>query len=95
MAQLCQMTVGFLIPRPCENKAAFACTKCGRQVCSEHAVVLDSGIVCEACHLGFDSAVAPGTLAARTAQYGAVDMIPFLVSDTETAAGADAFSDLS
>ena len=52
MAEICQMTIGFLIPRPCENKARSTCIKCGKAVCDEHAVILDTGIVCAACHEG-------------------------------------------
>ena len=52
MAKRCQMTIGFLIPRPCGNKARSTCIKCGKAVCDEHAVILDTGIVCVACHEG-------------------------------------------
>lgn len=91
MSQLCQMTVGFLIPRACENKAQFSCTKCGRSVCAEHAVILDSGVVCEACQLGFESAIAPGQMAQRLAGYTAGDAGAFYVG----AMGASMFDDLS
>jgi hypothetical protein len=60
MAKTCQMTIGFLIPRPCENKARSTCVKCGKAVCDEHAVILDTGIVCTACHEGREAvAVTP------------------------------------
>lgn len=90
MAQLCQMTIGFLIPRACENKAQFSCAKCSRSICDEHAVILDSGVVCEACHLGFESAVAPGRMAARVTGYGAADAALFT-----DASDQDFFDDFS
>lgn len=89
---LCQMTIGFLIPRACENKARFACTKCGRAICTEHAVILDSGVVCEACHLGFESAIAPGQMAQRLAGYTAADAAAFAAADS---ADSSLFDDLS
>ena len=90
MAQLCQMTIGFLIPRACENKARFSCSKCGRWVCEEHAAILDSGVVCEACQLGFDSAVAPGTMAQRVPGYDVTDAAVF-----HTASDQGFFDDFS
>ncbi len=60
MAEKCQMTIGFLIPRPCENKARSTCIQCGKAICDEHAVILDTGIVCVACHEGREAvAVTP------------------------------------
>lgn len=91
MTQLCQMTIGFLIPRACENKARFSCTKCGRSVCTEHAVMLDAGVVCEACHLGFESAVAPGQMAQRLTSYTAADALAFTAGEMDD----NLFGDLS
>lgn len=45
----CQMIIGYLIPRQCENKARQRCVKCGRAVCDEHATITDAGVVCAAC----------------------------------------------
>ena len=68
-----------------------SCTKCGRLVCTEHAVMLDAGVVCEACHLGFESAVAPGQMAQRLTGYTATDALAFTAGEMDD----NLFGDLS
>ena len=92
MAQRCQMTIGFLIPRPCENKARSTCIQCGKAVCDEHAVILDTGIVCAACHEGREAvAVTPLVQHLPRARYRDEDFALF--EGTEEV--GDVFADMS
>ena len=92
MAQRCQMIIGFLIPRPCENKARSTCIQCGKAVCDEHAVVLDTGIVCAACHQGIEAvAVTPLVQQLPRARYRDED---FALFEGAEEAG-DVFADMS
>ena len=50
MARQCELIIGYLLPRRCEEKAAAACTKCGREVCKRHTRVGDSGLLCRDCY---------------------------------------------
>jgi hypothetical protein len=92
MAKRCQMTIGFLIPRPCENKARSTCIQCGKAVCDEHAVILDTGIVCAACHEGIAAvAVTPLVPQLPRARYRDEDFA-FFEGAEET---GDFFADMS
>jgi len=92
MVTRCQMTIGFLIPRPCENKARSTCIQCGKAVCDEHAVILDTGIVCAACHEGIEAvAVTPLVRQLPRARYRDED---FELFEGAEEAG-DVFADLS
>jgi len=92
MAKGCQMTIGFLIPRPCENKARSTCIKCGKAVCDEHAVILDTGIVCVACHEGIEAvAVTPLVRQLPRARYRDEDFALFEGAEEV----GDVFDDLS
>ena len=92
MAQRCQMTIGFLIPRPCENKARSTCIQCGKAVCDEHAVILDTGIVCATCHQGIEAvAVTPLVQQLPRARYRDEDFA-FFEGDEEA---GDVFADMS
>jgi len=92
MAKRCQMTIGFLIPRPCENKARSTCVKCGKAICDEHAVILDTGIVCVACHQGIEVvAVTPLVQQLPRARYRDED---FALFEGAEEAG-DVFADMS
>ena len=92
MAKGCQMTIGFLIPRPCENKARSTCVQCGKAVCDEHAVILDTGIVCAACHEVIEAvAVPPLVRHLHRARYRDEDFALF--EDAEEA--GDVFADMS
>jgi hypothetical protein len=92
MAKRCEMTIGFLIPRPCENKARSTCIQCGKAICDEHAVILDTGIVCTACHEGIEAvAVTPLMRHLPRARYRDEDFALF--EDTEEA--GDVFADMS
>ena len=92
MAKRCQMTIGFLIPRPCENKARSTCIKCGKAVCDEHAVILDTGIVCVACHEGTEAvAVTPLVRQLPRARYRDEDFELFEGAEEV----GDVFADLS
>jgi len=92
MAKTCEMTIGFLIPRPCENKARSTCIQCGKAICDEHAVILDTGIVCAACHAGIEAvAVTPLVRHLPRARYRDEDFALF--EDTEEA--GDVFADMS
>lgn len=92
MAQNCQMTIGFLIPRPCENKARSTCIQCGKAICDEHAVILDTGIVCAACHGGIEAvAVTPLVRQLPRARYRDEDFVLFEGAEE----AGDVFADMS
>jgi hypothetical protein len=86
------MTIGFLIPRPCENKARSTCIKCGKAVCDEHAVILDTGIVCAACQEGIEAvAVTPLVRQLPRARYRDEDFAFFEGAEDV----GDVFADMS
>lgn len=49
MARSCEMIIGYLLPRQCEEKAVIECSKCGRSVCEHHARIGDQGVLCRDC----------------------------------------------
>ena len=51
MAKQCELIIGYLLPRRCEEKAITTCSKCGRAVCDLHARMGDEGILCRDCLL--------------------------------------------
>jgi recombinational DNA repair protein (RecF pathway) len=58
MAKQCEMIIGYLGPRRCENPALGQCIQCGRGYCEEHISVKVEGLVCEACSQGLEQPVA-------------------------------------
>ena len=50
MAKQCELIIGYLLPRRCEEKAITTCSKCGRAVCDLHARMGDEGILCRDCY---------------------------------------------
>jgi hypothetical protein len=58
MASQCEMIIGFLVPRRCENPALGNCSQCGRGFCEEHVEVQAQGLVCQACSQGLEKPVA-------------------------------------
>jgi hypothetical protein len=50
MAKQCEMIIGYLLPRRCEEKAITVCQKCKRRVCELHTRVADDGLLCRDCH---------------------------------------------
>ncbi|HHH40998.1 MAG TPA: hypothetical protein ENK56_03215 [Chloroflexi bacterium] len=94
MAKQCEMMIGFLIPRRCNQKARSTCIRCGKAICDEHAVITSAGILCEACHLGVEMLAAEPPrpeVYTHLPGYGPEDTIYFETEDT----GEDLFSDLS
>jgi hypothetical protein len=49
MATQCEMIIGYLLPRRCEEKAITVCKKCERTVCELHTRVADDGLLCRDC----------------------------------------------
>jgi recombinational DNA repair protein (RecF pathway) len=58
MASQCEMIIGFLVPRRCENPALGNCSRCGRGYCEEHISVETQGLICKACSQGLEQPVA-------------------------------------
>ena len=96
----CGLFVGFLVPHPCPNLAVGECSKCGRNVCEEHANVVDAGLLCRACERG---SALPVALAGAVAAAGLAAPL-FMPSDIEAFDAAsleddegpeDQFADLS
>ncbi len=54
MAKQCEMMIGFLVPRRCDQRARSTCIRCGKRIYDEHAVVSPEGILCEACDQGVE-----------------------------------------
>jgi hypothetical protein len=50
MAKQCEMIIGYLLPRRCEEKGLATCQKCKRTVCELHTRVADDGLLCRDCH---------------------------------------------
>lgn len=49
MAKQCEMIIGYLLPRRCEEKGITVCQRCGRTVCELHTRVGDEGLLCRDC----------------------------------------------
>lgn len=49
MPKQCEMIIGYLLPRRCEEKAVVKCSKCGRMVCDLHTRIGDEGVLCRDC----------------------------------------------
>jgi len=49
MANQCELFIGYLLPRRCEERAAQVCTRCGRGVCELHTRTGDQGLLCRDC----------------------------------------------
>ena len=50
MAKQCELFIGYLLPRRCEEKGVEVCTKCGRGVCELHTRMGDQGLLCRDCY---------------------------------------------
>ena len=50
MAKQCELIIGYLLPRRCEEKSIAACHKCKRMVCEPHTRMGDQGLLCRDCH---------------------------------------------
>jgi hypothetical protein len=50
MPNQCELFIGYLLPRRCEEKAVETCTNCGRGVCELHTRVGDQGLLCRDCY---------------------------------------------
>jgi hypothetical protein len=87
MTRQCEMMIGFLIPRQCDQKARSTCIRCSKQICDEHAVVGPEGILCEACHEGVEQLAAATTTpdwVATLPDYHADDFALFDHDDVDT-----------
>ena len=49
MAKQCELIIGYLLPRRCEEKASHKCTNCGRTACEPHTRIGDAGLLCRDC----------------------------------------------
>ncbi len=94
MANQCEMFIGYLLPRRCEEPAVEVCTHCGRGVCDLHTRVGDQGLLCRDCYeqsrplTSEEAATLP--VAVQQTIYRREDFDAF---DSE--AGSDSFSTLS
>jgi hypothetical protein len=50
MAKQCELIIGYLLPRRCEEKGITTCQMCKRMVCEMHTRVADDGLLCRDCH---------------------------------------------
>ena len=50
MAKQCELIIGYLLQRRCEEKGIAACHKCKRMVCEPHTRMGDQGLLCRDCH---------------------------------------------
>ena len=49
MAGQCELVIGYLLPRQCEEKGENTCKRCGRAVCDLHTRMGDEGLLCRDC----------------------------------------------
>ena len=91
MASQCEMVIGYLIPRRCENPALGACIKCGRGYCEEHISVEAEGLICQACSQGLEQ---PVVMPFRAQSFDDDDMAVFNRA-SQWDNDEDLFSDLS
>ena len=50
MAKQCELIVGYLLPRRCEETGMTTCHKCQRTACELHSRVGDEGLLCRDCY---------------------------------------------
>lgn len=50
MAKQCELIIGYLLPRRCEEKGITVCQMCKRTVCEMHTRVADDGLLCRDCY---------------------------------------------
>jgi hypothetical protein len=50
MAKQCELIIGYLLPRRCEEKGVTTCSQCQRTVCELHTRIGDQGLLCRDCH---------------------------------------------
>ena len=50
MAKQCELIIGYLLQRRCEEKGIAACHKCKRMVCEPHTRMGDQGLLCRDCY---------------------------------------------
>ena len=94
----CSLSIGFLLPRPCENAAVGSCAKCGRATCEAHATLSGAGLLCRACETGSELPLALGGLAVAAGLaplFAAQDLAAFDTAAIDDAGPDDAFADLS
>lgn len=72
----CEMIIGYLVPRRCDNPALAVCPNCGRSFCDEHMEVTPQGMLCIACKQGLSQPVA---LADTASHYDDSDIAAFAV----------------
>lgn len=75
----CEMIIGFLVPRRCDQPALGRCTQCGRSFCDVHLAMSEHGMICDACKQGLDQPVA---LPATASVFDETDLITFAVLST-------------
>lgn len=88
----CEMIIGFLIPRRCENPALGVCPMCQRSFCDEHLEITEHGMICVACKQGLDRPVA---LSETASTYDDSDVVIFAAASSWDDDDDDLFSDLS
>jgi hypothetical protein len=49
MAKQCELIIGYLLPRRCEEKGITTCQKCKRTVCELHTRLGDDSLLCRDC----------------------------------------------
>ena len=49
MTKQCELVIGYLLPRQCEEKGENTCKRCGRVVCDLHTRMGDEGLLCRDC----------------------------------------------
>ena len=94
----CALSVGFLLPRPCENVAVGAGVKCARATCEAHATLSASGLLCRACETGSELPLALAGLAVAaglTPLFAMQDLAAFDAAAIDDEGPEDKFADLS
>ncbi len=95
MAKQCEMVIGFLIPRRCDQRARSTCIRCGKQICDEHAVVSPEGILCEACDEGVEQLASVETTPDWVSQLPDYHASDFELFDQDEVGVGRMFDDLS
>jgi hypothetical protein len=90
----CELFIGFLLPRRCEEGAAEVCTQCGRGVCQLHTRIGDQGLLCRDCYeQGHPLTPEEVSVLAAPVQQMIYQRSDFSAFEDET--GSDTFSTLS
>lgn len=93
MEKQCELVIGFLLPRQCEEKGRNTCKRCGRVVCDVHTKLGEEGLMCRDCFENIPPRTLENLIPLAPAVHQHIYTRDYDLFDQEQ--GADTFSTLS